>query len=213
MTADETEKARAHEDVDQRQDYDKKQAKKKKDDLSKTDPLKALKKKLEQAEAEIKGLGKEVLEWKNECLRQAADKDNLRKRLEREKNEFFHYAMSDLLKELLPVVDNFERALQTQDQGDAASFRAGVEMIYRQLLDVLTKQGVQPLEPKDKKFDPQYHQAFSTEESKDVKETEVSEVLQKGYMIRERLLRPSLVKVLIPKKEDKEDKNEDKRDD
>lgn len=208
--SDETEKTRAPEEADRQQELDNKQVKKKKEDLPKPDQFKALKKKLEQAESEIKELGNEVLQWKDECLRQVADKDNLRKRLEREKNEFFHYAMSDLLKELLTVVDNFERAIQTQDQGDVTNFRAGVEMIYRQLLDVLMKQGVQPVEPEDRKFDPQFHQAFSTEESKEVKEAEISEVLQKGYMLRDRLLRPSLVKVLIPKKKDKkEDKEEE----
>lgn len=200
--SDETEKDQEPEETDRQQEDEGKQVTKKKDTRPKLDQFKALKKKLEQAESEIKELGKEVDQWKDEYLRQVADKDNLRKRLEREKNEFFQYAMSDLLKEFLSVLDNFERALQSQDQGANTSLRAGVEMIYRQFLDVLVRQGVQPVELKDNKFDPQFQQAFSTEESEEVKEAEVSEVMQKGYMIRERLLRPSLVKVLIPKKED-----------
>ena len=74
-------------------------------------------------------------------------------------------------------------------------------MIYKQLLDLLMKQGVKPIEIKDKKFDPNYHQAFIIEESNDVDEPEVSQELQKGYLLHDRLIRPSLVKVIMPKKE------------
>lgn len=159
-----------------------------------------LKKRLKKKESEIKILKKEIGKLKEEYLRQLAEKENLRKRIEREKNEYYNYALSELLKELIVVLDNFERALESEDQGDGKSFREGIEMIYRQYRDLLMKQGVVPIESKEKKFDPHLHQAFMTEESEDVNEPEVSEELQKGYKLHNRLLRPSLVKVVVPKK-------------
>ena len=129
--------------------------------------------------------------------------ENLRKRLEREKSEFYQYALSDLLEELLVVLDNFERALESESKGDGKSLRDGIEMIYKQYQNLLMKQGLTPIELKGKKFDPHIHQAFMTEESADVKEPEISEETQKGYMLHNRLLRPTLVKVRIPKKDKK----------
>ena len=159
-----------------------------------------LKNKLKKKEAEIKHLKKEMAKLKEEYLRQLAEKENLRKRVEREKSEFYDYALSELLKEFLVVLDNFERALEAQDESDGKSFREGIQMIYKQLCDLLLKQGVTPIEVKEKKFDPYFHQAFATEESEEVKEPQISEELQRGYKLRDRLLRPSLVKVIVPKK-------------
>lgn len=173
---------------------------KKKPRKTKRDEAEALKKKLKKSQSDIKKLNKEIDKLKEEYLRQMADKENLRKRLEREKSEFYDYALSELLKELLVVLDNFERALESQDQSNGKSFREGIEMIYKQYRDLLIKQGVTPVESKEKKFDPQFHQAFATEESEEVDEPEVGEELQKGYMLHNRLLRPALVKVIVPKK-------------
>lgn len=173
---------------------------KKKEFKEQRDEAQMLKKRLKKKESEIKILKKEIGKLKEEYLRQLAEKENLRKRIEREKNEYYNYALSDLLKELIVVLDNFERALESEDQGDGKSFREGIEMIYRQYRDLLMKQGVVPIEIKEKKFDPHLHQAFMTEESEDVNELEVSEELQKGYKLHNRLLRPSLVKVHVPKK-------------
>ena len=176
-------------------------AKGKKEHREKLDDIKALKSKLKKAEAEIERMMKENKELKEEYLRQMADKENLRKRLEREKTEFYQYSLSETLKEFLVVLDNFERALETEDQGDGKSFREGIEMIYKQYQSLLWKQGVAPIEIKEKKFDPNLHQAFITEESEDVEYPEVSEELQRGYTLHDRLLRPALVKVVVPKKE------------
>lgn len=173
---------------------------KKKPRKTKRDEAEALKKKLKKSQSDIKKLNKEIDKLKEEYLRQMADKENLRKRLEREKSEFYDYALSELLKELLVVLDNFERALESQDQSNGKSFREGIEMICKQYRDLLIKQGVTPVEIKEKKFDPQFHQAFATEESEEVDEPEVGEELQKGYMLHNRLLRPALVKVIVPKK-------------
>jgi molecular chaperone GrpE len=156
---------------------------------------------LKKKESEIKELKKELDSLKDEFLRKAADMENLRKRLEREKNEYFKYALNELLRDLLNILDNFERALESQNQQDEESLQKGVEMIYKQLFDLLAKQGVSPIEIKEKKFDPHLHQAFVTEKSDKVKEPQVEEELQKGYTIHDRLLRPSLVKVLVPKKD------------
>lgn len=166
-----------------------------------SEKAKELKDKLKQKEEEVKELALELEDIKNEFLRLAADKDNLRKRLEREKNEYFQYALSETLKDVLIVLDNFERALASEAQSKKAGFREGIEMIYKQLLDITKKHGVTAIEIEDKRFDPRLQQAFITEESDEVEEPQVSEELQPGYMLHDRLLRPALVKVLVPKKE------------
>ncbi len=157
---------------------------------------------LKKKEAELKTLKKEIEELKDKYLRALAETENLRKRIEREKIELRTFALAELLRELLVVLDNFERALQSRDQTDGKSFTEGVEMIYRMLLDLLMKKGVVPIAIEDKRFDPTLHQAIVTEESEDVEEPEVAEELQRGYRLHGRLLRPSLVKVLVPKKKD-----------
>ncbi len=161
---------------------------------------KGLKSKLKKKEAEIRTLKKEIEQLKDKYLRALAEMDNLRKRQEREKVEFRNYALSEFLKEFLVILDNFERALRCCDQTDGKTFREGVEMIYRLTLDLLMKKGVVPIEVKDKRFDPARHQAVLTEESEDIEEPQVAEELQRGYLHHERLLRPTMVKVLIPKK-------------
>lgn len=167
------------------------------------DEIKELKTKLKKLVAENKLLKNENKKLNDEYLRKNAEMENLRKRLEREKSEFYQYALSDLLEELLVVLDNFERALESESKGDGKSLRDGIEMIYKQYQNLLMKQGLTPIELKGKKFDPHIHQAFMTEESADVKEPEISEETQKGYMLHNRLLRPTLVKVRIPKKDKK----------
>ncbi|MGD8538330.1 MAG: nucleotide exchange factor GrpE [Candidatus Aminicenantes bacterium] len=152
---------------------------------------------------DIKKMKAEIQELKQEYLRQIADKENLRKRLEREKSEYYQYALSEFFGELLVVLDNFERSLESDDQRNLDSFQEGVEMIYKQLLDLLNKYGVKPIDIRDKKFNPHLHQAFITEESEDIEDPQIGEEFQRGYTINERLLRPSLVKVILPKKENK----------
>ena len=165
--------------------------------------MKELKTKLKKRISEIKSLKKENKKLKDEYVRKIAEMDNLRKRLEREKSEFYQYALSDFLEELLVVLDNFERALESESKGDGKSFREGIEMIHKQYQNLLTKQGLTSIEIKGKKFDPHIHQALMTEESEDVKEPEISEEIQRGYMLHNRLLRPTMVKVWIPKKDKK----------
>lgn len=157
--------------------------------------------KLKKKEAEIKEIREEYENLRQEFLRQAADKENLRKRLEKEKQDYYQYALSEFILELLGVLDNFERALESKGKTKSKNLQEGVEMIYKQLLDILKKNGVAPIDSEVMSFDPHLHQAFMSEESEEVTEPTVSEVFQKGYTLRNRLLRPSLVKVLTPKKE------------
>ena len=134
-------------------------------------------------------------DYYDRLLRQAAEFDNYRKRTERERREMAQYAAGDLLEALLPVVDDFERALQVEAGPDAAAYRSGVELIYKQLQDLLAKRGVTPIEAAGKPFDPQFHQAITYEPSPGRAEGEVLEVVRRGYMHGDRLLRPAMVKV------------------
>ncbi|MGB7294945.1 MAG: nucleotide exchange factor GrpE [Candidatus Aminicenantales bacterium] len=163
---------------------------------------KRLKIKLSKKDAEIKSLRKERDDLRDKYLRTLAEMENLRKRFDRDRMEYQQYALSEFLRELLIVLDNFERALKIQEQMDGKSFQGGVEMIYRQYLDLLKKQGVRPIEAGDRTFNPAIHQAVLTEESETVDEPEVAEVLQRGFWLQDRLLRPAMVKVLIPKKKE-----------
>lgn len=151
--------------------------------------------------AELAKLREENAELRDQYLRKLADTDNLRKRFEREKSEHRQYALSELLLELLDVLDNFERALESPGEtGEGDTFRSGVELIHRMFQNVLLRKGVRPLESSGRTFDPAFHHAMTVEESDEVSEPEVAEVLQKGYMLHNRLLRPALVKVLVPRK-------------
>lgn len=156
---------------------------------------------LESKNREISELKQAVEELKDKFLRSVAELDNIRKRTEREKEEFFQYALSDLLRDILPIIDNFERALKTSgDEVDGKTFREGIELIYRMLLNLVKKHGVRPIQLENNKFDPNLHQALVSEESAEVSEPEIKEELQKGYLLHNRLLRPTMVKVIIPKK-------------
>ncbi|MBM3312160.1 MAG: nucleotide exchange factor GrpE, partial [Candidatus Aminicenantes bacterium] len=107
----------------------------------------------------------EAAEYKDKFLRLAAEMENLRKRLEREKNEFYQFALEGILREILQVMDNLERALKTGDEADGRAFREGVDLILKQLVDLIRKQGVTPIVREDRRFDPEVHQAIFSEES------------------------------------------------
>jgi molecular chaperone GrpE len=160
-----------------------------------------LKEELETREKEIAQLKNQVEELKDKFLRSLAELDNVRKRVEKEREEYYQFALTDLLREILFVIDNFERALRTpESETDGKTFKEGVELIYRMLLNLLRKYGVTPIELQDKSFDPSIHHALALEESDEVSEPEIKEEMQKGYLIHNRLLRPTMVKVIIPKK-------------
>lgn len=136
-----------------------------------------------------------VAEWRDRYLRTLADFDNYRKRADREKQEFFKYALAGALRDLLPVLDNFDRALDHAEEGD--EFHRGVSLIYKQFFDVLQKHGVKVINEANVRFDPNIHEAVVREENDSVPSHTVVEVLQKGYFLHDRLLRPAMVKVAV----------------
>src|SRR5438132_6242985 len=137
----------------------------------------------------------ENAELKDRYLRNLADFENFRKRSEREKSEFFKYALAGLMKELLPVLDNFDRALEHAEEGD--DFHRGVLLIYKQLFDTLTKHGLRPIDESGVPFDPKIHEAVVREENPSVPSHTVVAILQRGYFLHDRLLRPAMVKVAV----------------
>lgn len=135
-------------------------------------------------------------EYHDLLLRKTAEFDNYRKRTERERQTLSDAVSADLLTELLPLVDDLERALQADASEDGANaYRRGVELIHRQLLDVLRKRGVRPIEARGAQFDPYYHQAVAHEPVEGRTEGEVLEEFRRGYMLGDKLLRPAMVKV------------------
>jgi molecular chaperone GrpE len=140
-------------------------------------------------------LVKENRDLKDRVLRTLADYENYRKRADREKQDYFKYALADSIRDLLPVLDNFDRALDHAEQGD--DFHKGVLLIYKQLFDVLKRHGVKPIDESGVHFDPNIHEAVVREENPEVPSHTVVAVLQKGYFLHDRLLRPAMVKVAV----------------
>jgi molecular chaperone GrpE len=126
--------------------------------------------------------------------RMQAEFDNFRKRNVREQQEFRDFALAEAIKSLLPVVDSFDRALATPER-NSEEFHAGIELINRQLHDALAKLGVQPIEAKGQPFDPNLHQAVQMVETDEAEDHHVFDELQRGYMLKNRLLRPAMVRV------------------
>lgn len=135
------------------------------------------------------------LDLYDRLLRKQAELDNFRKRVQREKEDFFQHANTDLIRSLLPVLDGFERALRHRDPKADDNFARGIELIHQELLAVLGRAGVTPIEAAGKIFDPHLHHAVETVESNEHRDQEVVEELQRGYKLKNRLLRPAIVKV------------------
>ena len=140
-------------------------------------------------------IDQEMRDVRDRYLRTLADFENYRKRADREKTDFFKYALAGMIKDLLPVIDNFDRALEHAEEGD--DFHKGVLLIYKQLFDVLRKHGLKPIDESGVHFDPNIHEAVVREENAEVPSHTVVAVLQKGYFLHDRLLRPAMVKVAV----------------
>ncbi|HVN75973.1 MAG TPA: nucleotide exchange factor GrpE [Thermoanaerobaculaceae bacterium] len=151
----------------------------------------------EAFQEEMANLQQEIARFKELYLRKLADFDNYRKRQEREMGEFRRFAKAELMRDCLPVLDNLERALAVPG-GDGSGLREGVELVLRQFKDVLARHGLNEVDPIDQPFDPTQHEAISRNEVQGVLEPTVVQVLQKGYMLGERLIRPALVIVAVP---------------
>lgn len=147
--------------------------------------------------AEIGRLETLLAAERERALRLRADFDNYRKRTERERADIERYALAETLRDLLPVVDNLERALSAQSE--AGDLRKGMEMILRQFHEILKRYGLSPIPALGERFDPAVHEAVFHEESDSVTTPTVAMELQRGYRLNDRLLRPSLVKVAVPK--------------
>ena len=137
----------------------------------------------------------ELAEKENRYLRLQADFENFRRRTRQEKEELGNLVTQNLLKDLLPFLDNFERALAAENS-DAESLRAGVEMMYKQLVEALKKEGLEYIETKGKPFDPNFHQAVMRVEDAEKEDGAIVAELQKGYMAKGRVIRPSMVQVV-----------------
>lgn len=151
---------------------------------------------LSELEEQIAKLKEELEEKENRLLRIQADFDNYRKRTRNEIANLEKYQSQDLAVDLLTTVDNFERALNTDVTSDEAnSLLQGMEMVYRGMLDVFKKHGIEPIESVGKPFDPHFHHAVMQEHNEEYEENVVLEEFQKGYILKDRVIRPAMVKV------------------
>ncbi len=148
-------------------------------------------------EEQIKKLLEEKQALYDQLLRRQADFENYRKRTEREQREFRQYTEAALVESLLPVLDAFERALAAPGGSADEEYRKGVELIYKQFFDILARAGLKPVEAVGKPFDPHYHHAVERVETTEHPDHEVLGELQRGYLLKDRLLRPALVRVAV----------------
>ena len=144
---------------------------------------------------EVDRLTAENEELKNKLLRAQAEFDNFRKRTVKEKEADRKYKAQDIAGDLLPVVDSFDRALHTEVDAAAKNFVEGMEMVYRQLTEALKAHGIEEIETVGKEFDPNLHHAVMQVSEPDKEANTVLEELQKGYMLKDRVIRPAMVKV------------------
>lgn len=150
---------------------------------------------LEELQARISQLEQQLAEEKNARLRALADLENFRRRARQEREDLLKYEAESLITSLLPVIDNFERALAAS--GDEAKLKQGVEMIYRQLLEVLGRAGLTPMECQGQEFDPHLHQAVMQVNTEEQPENTIVEVFQKGYYLKDKVIRPAMVTVAV----------------
>jgi len=149
---------------------------------------------LEAKVSEVEKLKSENALLLDRLARMQAEFENFRKRSQREQVEFREYALSDALKQLLPILDSLDRALKTEGMS-VEDFRSGIELIDRQFHDVLTRLGVEPIAAQGQPFDPSLHQAIQMVETTEVADHHVLDELQRGYRLRDRVLRAAMVRV------------------
>lgn len=151
-------------------------------------------KKCKEKDELIESLQNKVKELEDKNMRVSAEMVNSLRRKDEELNRLLKFKDEDLILEILPIIDNFERAL-SQKSEEIENYQKGIEMIYNNLVNVLNKFEVKEIEALGCEFDPSFHQAVMTEHIDDKKENEVIEVLQKGYTYKEKVIRPAMVKV------------------
>ena len=147
-------------------------------------------------EDQLKNLEDEVNTWKTDYYKVFADMENIKRRMQNEHANNLKFMMQGFIEQMLPIVDNFERSLAIENPNkEVANFLKGYEMIYKQIMTLLENQGVKVIEAEGKEFDPNFHQAVMTVSDENFKPGMVVEELQKGYMLKDRVIRASLVKV------------------
>jgi molecular chaperone GrpE len=150
---------------------------------------------LDQLRIERDGLKVERDELKDLLLRRQAEFDNFRKRTDKERSEYVQYAGAEIVRDMLPILDDFSRAMKAD--GGSAEYTKGIEMIYQRMYDTLRKVGLEPIETEGKTFDPHLHQAIERVETKDSPDGTILGEFQRGYTFKGKLLRPSMVKVAV----------------
>lgn len=146
-------------------------------------------------QAELEKLTAEVKEKSDKALRLQADFENFRRRTSKEKDELAAVVTQGVMKDMLPLLDNFERAMAAETT-DMETFQKGVEMIFTQFQEVLKKNGLEHIETEGKKFDPNFHQAVMRVQNDELEDDDIVQELQKGYMVKGRVIRPSMVQVV-----------------
>ncbi|HLR66503.1 nucleotide exchange factor GrpE [Virgibacillus alimentarius] len=149
----------------------------------------------EDLKKEIARLQKENEDIYGQMLRVQAEFDNFKKRSQKEKEASLKYKSQDIVNELLPAIDNFERALQVEVTDATASLIEGITMVYNQLKEALKSQGVEEIEAVGKEFDPNLHHGVMQVEEEEFESNIIVEELQKGYILKDRVIRPAMVKV------------------
>jgi molecular chaperone GrpE len=150
----------------------------------------------EGGEDDVLKLQQEIADLRDRSIRTLADFDNFRKRAERDRDQARRYAAAEPLRDLLPVIDHFRLALDSG--GSAEDLKRGLELILRQMEDLLRRHGVREVPALGERFDPSRHEAVAREESPAVAEPTVIEELRRGYLMHDRLLRPAMVRVAVP---------------
>ncbi len=162
------------------------------------DEKKNKKEKKDKFKDRIKELEEKVKALEEQNLRTNAELINYRKRKDEEISRMLKYSSEDIVREILPIVDNFERAISMDDDNlddEVSKFLSGFKMIYCKLVSILEKNGVKAIDGGNKPFDPTYHQAVMTEQRDGIEAGIVIEVLQKGYLLKDKVIRPAMVKV------------------
>lgn len=185
---------------DKDNNYDEEMVEEKLEDLHENDDQEEQNEPLDlDKERIIEDLECKIQENQQRLLRLQADFDNYKKRALKEKNDIYKYAAEEMVSEILPVVDNFERALDSLKENDQNNdgYIQGVEMVFQQLIQVLKKEGVEEIPALGETFDPNFHHAVAQENTEDYEDNTIIDVLQKGYKLKEKVIRPSMVRVCI----------------
>ena len=155
----------------------------------------AMQEEIEALKGQVDGLNQDLQETKDRLLRLQADFDNFRRRSAKEREEISAVVTQNFCKDMLPLLDNFERAMAAETK-DVEAFQKGVEMIFTQFQEILKKNGLEHIEAVGQKFDPNFHQAVMRVEDPEKEDDTVAQELQKGYMVKGRVIRPSMVQVV-----------------